>query len=145
MSILYHYGVKGMKWGVRRDRAVLDRLAGRKTTSNAETKAERKAENKKAKKQWKEFKSKTGWLERRGLRKKAIQSRADYIVNDVLNNEDNRLVTITNPNNILASTKIATGKEFADHLKKGGAFDALNTELYNTDQKIPDPTASSNN
>lgn len=26
---LYHHGVKGMKWGVRRSQAVLDRLAGR--------------------------------------------------------------------------------------------------------------------
>ena len=26
---LCHYGVKGMKWGVRRDKEELDRLAGR--------------------------------------------------------------------------------------------------------------------
>ena len=29
--VLQHYGVKGMKWGVRRSQAQLDRAAGRKT------------------------------------------------------------------------------------------------------------------
>lgn len=28
-NYLIHYGVKGMKWGVRRDKEELDRLAGR--------------------------------------------------------------------------------------------------------------------
>lgn len=30
-EFLQHYGVKGMKWGVRRSQAQLDRAAGRKT------------------------------------------------------------------------------------------------------------------
>lgn len=34
-EILEHYGIKGMKWGVRRDRRTLDRLAGRKTSSKS--------------------------------------------------------------------------------------------------------------
>lgn len=33
-AFLQHYGIKGMKWGVRRDRRVLDRLAGRNTKAS---------------------------------------------------------------------------------------------------------------
>jgi hypothetical protein len=32
-EVVEHYGVKGMKWGVRRNQAALDRAAGRKRTT----------------------------------------------------------------------------------------------------------------
>jgi len=40
---LEHYGVKGMKWGVRRSQAQLDRAAGRKRTTVKERVAKSKA------------------------------------------------------------------------------------------------------
>lgn len=45
-ALLEHYGVKGMRWGVRRDQATLDRAAGRKTA-----RAERKANKPKSRSQ----------------------------------------------------------------------------------------------
>lgn len=38
-SELEHYGVKGMKWGVRRTQAQLDRAAGRKPSSSSSSKS----------------------------------------------------------------------------------------------------------
>ena len=53
MSLTYddyleHYGVKGMKWGVRKDEAVLTRISRSKNTTYDPTisKADRKAERK---------------------------------------------------------------------------------------------------
>lgn len=39
---LYHYGVKGMKWGVRRSQAALDRAAGRKARRETKRRAKRR-------------------------------------------------------------------------------------------------------
>ena len=46
---IYHYGVKGMKWGVRRDKEELDRLAGRayKVEYNTDVKRGKKKDHKK--------------------------------------------------------------------------------------------------
>jgi len=34
---VYHHGIKGMRWGVRRDQRTLDRLAGRQMSAEART------------------------------------------------------------------------------------------------------------
>lgn len=36
-DVVIHYGVKGMKWGVRRSQAALDRAAGRRQSADART------------------------------------------------------------------------------------------------------------
>lgn len=41
-----HYGIKGMKWGVRRSQATLDRLAGRTTSTRSERSSRKKKETK---------------------------------------------------------------------------------------------------
>ena len=131
MGSFWHYGVKGMKWGVRRDQPVLDRLAGRRTRSSAATRSQRKAENKQAKQQWKDFKSKTSRKERRGMRKEALESRAAYVIDRAMN-EDNTYVSLMNA--VTGQKTIATGSQFVDHLAAGGAFDVKTTEIITIEQ-----------
>lgn len=50
ISFLEHYGVKGMKWGVRRSQAELDRAAGRKPSKATQSKPEAEYRKPKAKK-----------------------------------------------------------------------------------------------
>lgn len=132
MSLLWHYGVKGMKWGVRRDQAVLDRLAGRRTRSSAATRSERKADNKAAKQQWKDFKSTTSRKERRGMRREALESRAGYVIDRAMN-EDNAYVSLMN--SATGQKTIATGHQFIAHLAAGGAFDVKTTEIVTIEQR----------
>ena len=55
-NYLEHYGVKGMKWGVRKDEEVLKRISRSKNTTYDPTisKADRKAERKEGKAAYKE-------------------------------------------------------------------------------------------
>lgn len=124
-DFLEHYGVKGMKWGVRRDQALLDRIAGRRNRAVGGTRQERKAANKKAKQDWKDYKSSTTRQERRSDRKAAIESKANFILDKALNSPTT-LFEIHTPGNVKTLT---TGKALVDHLSAGGAFSPVYTDI----------------
>lgn len=126
-SYLEHHGVKGMKWGVRRDQALLDRIAGRRTKAVGGTREQRKAANKQAKEDWKNYKSSTTRKERRADKKAAIESKANYIIENALKSPTT-VFQINTPGNIPTLT---TGKEMIDHLSRGGAFSPVYTDITN--------------
>ena len=100
MSEIKHYGVKGMKWGVRISRAD-------KKKAKAATKAQNRS-------------GETEFLERK------LHRAFDAAQKD--------------PNNTLIRTMferdktpvLRTGKDFIDHLTRGGAVNAKLTDLYAT-------------
>lgn len=127
MTELSHYGVKGMKWGVRRDHAVLDRLAGRKSNPGGRNRAERKANKQQRNSDWKNLKKSTTRGERKQLASEARSSKLDYIVNTVMNEPTNTLVSLSSP---MGGGVIVRGETFVDEiLKKGRTFDVLHTDL----------------
>ena len=111
---LYHYGVKGMRWGKRKgaDDAVLARIAGRRKVG----------ETKEEKQRYKDYKKATSRKDRKADKQAAIEDWANTVIND----------SITNPMNIVrvgtpGHPTLMLGKEFIDYLGKGGAFDPMST------------------
>lgn len=131
-DFLEHHGVKGMKWGVRRDQALLNRIAGRRTSATGGTRDERKATNKQNRENYKAYKSSTTRKERRIDRKKAVESKANFLVEEALKNPTT-LMVIRSPGNVPTLT---SGKEFIDHLSRGGYMDPIYTDI--TDMRIGD-------
>lgn len=70
--MLEHYGVKGMKWGVRRDQATLDRAAGRRPAGVS------RRTNRKARKDAKEYtQAKMFYGDGAGNRRKLIKNKVE--------------------------------------------------------------------
>ena len=116
---LYHYGVKGMRWGRRKDDAVLARIAGRKMVG--ETKEDRQ--------RYKEYKKATSRKERRADRNTAISEYASKLLEDSLANPNN-FVQVGTP----GYPTLMQGKEFISYLERGGAFNPMTTVV--TDLKL---------
>lgn len=124
-NFLSHYGVKGMKWGVTRDEAVLRRMSGQQVKLRGGTKQERKAFNAQAKKDWKDYKSKTTRQERLEDRRRAEEAKIGYIL-DQVSKDDKTLLQISTPGQY---PTLMSGKEFVDHLGRGGLVSPKYTEL----------------
>ena len=120
---LYHYGVKGMRWGERKgaDDAVLARIAGRRKVG--ETKDE--------KQRYKDYKKVTSRKERKADKRAAIEDWANKVVNDSITNPKN-FVQVGTP----GYPTLMRGKEFIDYISKGGAFDPMSTVV--TDMQLRD-------
>ena len=121
-EFLMHFGVKGMKWGVRRDDAVLARIAGRRI--QGETKEDRQ--------RYKDYKKSTSRKDRRADRREARLSKANKVVEDALKARSDDLVSTMTPQGY---RQIMTAKDFVTHLSNGGYFDAMSTEVINLDRK----------
>ena len=93
---LLHYGVKGMKWGVRKPKY---------TESRKEYKSRVKAE-----------------------RREHDEKKLDNVLKTSLEKGNDVLITTRTPGDMAIT--IATGKEFVDHLSRGGAFDARVTDVF---------------
>lgn len=116
---LYHYGVKGMRWGKRKDDAVLARIAGRRMVG--ETKEDRQ--------RYKDYKKTTSRKDRKADRQEAISQYASKLLEDSLANPKN-FVQVGTP----GYPTLMQGKEFVEYLGRGGAFDPMSTSM--TDLKL---------
>lgn len=127
-SYLEHYGVKGMKWGVRKDEAVLRRLTRDMTRVAPEgaTRAERKASRKADKKAWEDYKNSTTRKERRQDARDAREQKMMYLVEEAIKDPN---VLLATRNSIMESPTLVMGQEFVDHMSRGGAVNVGLTEL----------------
>ena len=136
MSITYenyleHYGVKGMKWGVRKDEAVLTRISRSKNTTYDPTisKADRKAERKEGKAAYKEYKKNTNRKERKQDRKQATAERGQYILEEAVKNPTGFVSARFMLPNGAPHQSTMTGRLFVEQLSKGSMVDMRNTQL----------------
>lgn len=113
-DFLAHHGVKGMKWGVTRDDAVLARIAGGRVAN--ETKEDRQ--------RFKDYKKSTSRKERRTDRNEAKSARAGYLIEQSLKHPLN-FVQVGTP----GYPTLMQGKEFVDYLGRGGAFNPMTTNM----------------
>ena len=136
MSLTYddyleHYGVKGMKWGVRKDEAVLTRISRSKNTTYDPTisKSDRKAQRKEGKAAYKEYKKNTNRKERKQDRKQATAERGQYILEESLKNPTGFVSTrMMMPNGTMHQSTM-TGRLLVEQLSKGRVVDMRNTQL----------------
>lgn len=128
MTDLIHYGVKGMKWGVRRDEGMLSRMVngGRKVTSTHPDKAVRKTENARNEAAWKDYKKSTTKAERKADTVKAREEKMSYLMDEASKAPMKSLFVVGTP----GGNVLATGNEFVNHLLLGGAVDVRMTNLY---------------
>lgn len=103
-DFLEHHGVKGMKWGIR--------------------KKEYKSLDRDSKKMYRKKTSK----ERRADRRKAYEKNLSTITKAAAKNPSGMLVRTRRPGEQYDS--VLTGKEFIDHLTKGGYVDARATQVF---------------
>lgn len=112
MTTLSHHGIKGMKWGVRRDEAVLARIAGGRIAG--ETREDRA--------KYKAYKKATPRAERKADREKVLNQRINGLVKDALKNPNDMYIVGTPGHNTMM-----VGREFTKYLARGGVFDPLST------------------
>lgn len=119
MTTLIHAGVKGMKWGVRKeDDALLSRVVGYKSTS--ETSEDRA--------RYKEYKNTTSKSQRRLDKRDVLTARINYVIEDSLSKPLNFVVAGT-----IGAQTLMSGKEFVEKMGMGMAINPMAT--YVTDLK----------
>lgn len=133
-EFLKHYGVKGMKWGVRRDQATLDRLAGGRNLRKAQGREGGRAEKRQQKSDWKDYKRSTTRKERRTDARQARETKVKHLIEEATKNP-RRAIVISSEGSIPTLT---TGKQFIDHMMKGGAVDVNATNLTNMEFDLKD-------
>lgn len=106
-DFLAHYGVKGMKWGVRRSQAQLDRASGSRKESRKEYRSRVKQEKN-------EFYNK----KMSSIVDKAAKDGSDVMIKTLYAGETFPTVT--------------TGSDFVKQLSKGRSFDVTVTEVFAT-------------
>ena len=130
-SHLEHHGVKGMKWGVKKDEDLLVRMTGRRLAPEGNTKEERKASRKASDAAWKNYKKNTRFSERLKDSQAARASKIEYVLEEA-----------TKKKNLLIQTPTAqgwqvvmSGREFMKHLENGGYVNAADTNILYLNDK----------
>lgn len=113
-TFLEHFGVKGMKWGVSRDR---NRPGGADGKSNGSSSKKTAAPEVK----------KLTRKEVRAEKKQFYLDRSERAAMTALKDKDSLIYTRDAFSNY---PTVVTGKEFADFLARGGAFDVKMTQVY---------------
>lgn len=132
-DFLAHYGVKGMKWGVRRNsdtgvrpiaKTLDESKFGRAANANAKRYMAKQAAktNAAAPKRLsrKEHKAKV-----KRERDEFYQKKANKLLDEVMNDPE-VLVNVRTMN----GTMVASGKEFLDFMRRGGVMDVRATDIY---------------
>lgn len=109
--VLKHYGIKGMKWGVRKKRDDGGDSGGGSSKPKKQSRRQRRAEARRA------------LLE-------AQQKRAAEIVEKAANNPNSTVKVRTQYGTFLTS-----GEEFVNFAMKGGAFDISTLEIYGLEEE----------
>lgn len=112
MDELRHFGIKGMKWGVRRTDAQLGNSGSTKT---------KKVSRKENRRMNSEAKS------------KFYADKAESLYNESKKKGDRVLIEIRTPGDYAKT--VVTGKEFAKHLENGGVFDIREAEVFARQRK----------
>ena len=111
---LMHYGVKGMKWGLRKDRG------GRSGLGRAKDLPAGEASGAKPKRQSRRQRRK----EERRAKLEAQQARATEVFTQAANNPDSLVKVRTE-----YGPYILTGQQFVDYVSSGGAFDVNTLDI----------------
>ena len=96
MATLAHYGVKGMKWGVRKTEGRVTRKQNRQMNKEA--------------------------------RDKFYAEKASKIYEEAKKGGERVLVETRVPGDFAQT--VVTGKQFAEHLERGGVMDVRTTEIF---------------
>ena len=111
---LTHYGVKGMKWGVRKDRDGGSRRGRAKDQSAGDASgAKPKKQSRRQRRQ-----------EERRARIEAHQARASEVFEQAANNPESLVKVRTE-----YGPYILTGQQFVDYVSSGGAFDVKTLDI----------------
>lgn len=110
-AFLAHHGVKGMKWGVRKDRG--DKVPRKERKKSSEVDAPKKQSRRQRRK------------EAKRVRNEQYQKRATELLTAAAENPQSLVKVRTQYGHYLL-----TGREFVSYTAKGGAFDVRTAQIY---------------
>lgn len=128
---LFHYGVKGMRWGVRRklddEGLAVGSPPGKKKSSDSSS-SKTSGSQKEApapKRSRKELRK----INKEGA-DKFYRERAEKIIEEVSKSKGDDILVATIAPGTGPYQTLLSGREFAEHLAAGGAIDIRNTDIY---------------
>lgn len=125
---LFHYGVKGMRWGVRRkvddDGLAVGSPPGKKSGSDAKGGSSDSSEQA-PKRSRKELRK----INKEGA-DKFYRERSERIIDEVSKSKGDDILVATIAPGTGPYQTILSGREFAEHLAAGGVIDVRNTDIF---------------
>lgn len=113
---LEHFGVKGMRWGVRRTDEQLARASKGKKDSSSKSEKESTSKPKKLTRQ-----------EVRQEKREFYEKKASRILAEAAEKPD-VLVSVLTPHSQFPT--VVSGREFVDYARRGGAFNTRVSDIY---------------
>lgn len=147
-NYLKHYGIKGMRWGVRREEGPdgnvgsggggveskdESKMAGSSRGERRAAKKQAKTEVKTAKQNLrsKEREARSRIRNRTSVEKQERDQKHLSAITEIAAKEEESLVMVTSPQN---TPMIVTGREFTKHVSRGGMLDVKTTQLVASNQ-----------